>query len=315
MVVLCSSRSESESASTDASEGARSEDDRRVSRTPTRGRSPLVRRVDRQVLGPLSASAIGRIARRLGIADVLRSVRERLLLALTADELTLAVGGTTLRFGVANEFEYEQFERVRTDPDRAVLTTFTERVRPDDVLWDVGANVGVFSCFGAANGLRAVAVEPNPANVDRIRENLARNGLEASVVRSALSDYSGRSRLRTSIGPPDGAGAFGYLADTADGDGVPVRVTTATALVEEEGLALPTVLKIDVEGEELSVLRGFGDALADCRLVYCNVYEKHFETGTEGRAVRELLEGHGLSVARIGDWQGGYFLRAHRGEE
>jgi FkbM family methyltransferase len=192
-----------------------------------------------------------------------------------------------------------------------VLAAFVRSLRDDDVVWDVGANVGVFSVLAAGRlpPERVVAVEPHPENVDRLRENLDRNGRDATVRRLALDDERGRAEL--GVSSPDGTGAFGVLGGTTERRRIAVRTDRGDSLVAD-GVPAPTVLKVDVQGAELGVLRGLEHALLDCRVVYVNVYEKHFTRGDEGEEIRDVLESSGLRVERLAEWDGGHFLRAVR---
>jgi FkbM family methyltransferase len=248
---------------------------------------------------------------RLGVDRVVNRTRKRVRDATVPSEVVVTHGDVRLQFHVDNRFEYTVLTRYESDPDRTVLADFLDRLEPDDVVWDVGANVGIFSSFAAdaLGGDRVVAVEPLPQNTERIEANLARNGLEAHVHRAALSDEAGAGTF--TVSSPDVTGAFGFLDDD-DGEHVDVDIETGDGLVAD-GAPAPTVLKVDVQGGELGVLRGLTDTLrTDCRLVYCNVYEKHFETGEEGEEIRTLLEDAGFEVERIGEWSGGYFVRGER---
>jgi FkbM family methyltransferase len=192
-----------------------------------------------------------------------------------------------------------------------VLAAFVRSLRDDDVVWDVGANVGVFSVLAAGRlpPERVVAIEPHPENVDRLRENLDRNGRDATVRRLALDDERGRAEL--GVSSPDGTGAFGVVGGPTERRRIAVRTDRGDSLVAD-GVPAPTVLKVDVQGAELGVLRGLEHTLLDCRVVYVNVYEKHFTRGDEGEEIRDVLESSGLRVERLVEWDGGHFLRAVR---
>lgn len=254
------------------------------------------------------------VVHRVGLEPVLRAVRNRLRSWQRPTAVILAVGEVSTRFHVDNDFEYRQFLRYETDPDRTVLADFVRSLEPTDVVWDVGANVGTYSCFaaGVVGAERTVAIEPHPANVRRIEANLEANGYGATVFASAVSDEEGSATL--SVSGPDVVGAFGLIEpDESEGERT-VPVTRGDRLVQSADVDPPTVLKVDVEGAELGALRGFANALQspDCRLVYCNVYEKHFDDPAEEGQVRNFLEDAGFAVTRLASWSGGYFLRGRR---
>jgi FkbM family methyltransferase len=154
--------------------------------------------------------------------------------------------------------------------ERLILT-----LKPGDVVYDVGANVGLYALLLAkvvGERGQVIAFEPVREYYGRLLENVTLNG--TTQVRSferALGDYSGE--LRISAG-----GALGHQAGAGDdpsGDGYrTVTVVEGDRLREEAKLPLPTVVKIDVEGAEYGVLRGLRETLArpDCTVIMCEVH-------------------------------------------
>jgi FkbM family methyltransferase len=126
---------------------------------------------------------------------------------------------------------------------------FLERfLRPGDHVVDVGANVGVYSLFFAklvgARGL-VLACEPDPQNRERLAVNLARNGFaQVRIVPTAVGERRERLRFRS------GADAISQLSETGD---LEVEVAPLDELCS--GM-VPRLVKVDVEGHEISVLRG-----------------------------------------------------------
>ena len=126
-----------------------------------------------------------------------------------------------------------------------------ELTRPATVVFDVGANVGIYTLlFGDRVGPagRVVAFEPAPRNVEYLRKHLALNGTSnVEIVEAAVSNAVGRS-------------SFDDTADSCAGrlestGALLVRTTTIDHFVQDSGLH-PSLIKIDVEGAEGDVLRG-----------------------------------------------------------
>jgi FkbM family methyltransferase len=133
-------------------------------------------------------------------------------------------------------------------------------LRPGDHFVDVGANVGVFSTLVGTRlpGVRITAIEPFPPVREDLFANLALNDLSSdavNVVDSAVSDTAGEAtfevldrdvlnRLAPGSGTDDGA---------TTGTGITVPVTTLDELVGDDP---PALIKIDVEGSELLVMKG-----------------------------------------------------------
>jgi len=130
-----------------------------------------------------------------------------------------------------------------------------EALGRDGSFVDIGANIGLYSvALGrqlTAAG-RVVCIEPNPICCERLRYNLALNGLsQASVFDVAVGDFSGRGRLK--ILKNDLAIAQ-TIRDDAGGD---FAVRTLVDVLDEAGVARIDSLKIDVEGFEKAVLGPF----------------------------------------------------------
>lgn len=157
--------------------------------------------------------------------------------------------------------------------DSQLLSRLHRLLEPGAIAVDVGANVGFYSvALGRLLqplGGRVLAVEPLPANHTRLRENVELNGLADSVttVPVALGDRPGIAELRLEAGAPTGNAVAVTAASAAAPAGTVVPVETLDALAERIGLASCHLIKLDVEGSELAVVRGARRLLADHRPV------------------------------------------------
>ena len=145
---------------------------------------------------------------------------------------------------------------------------------PGSVVFDVGANIGLYTRFLHSLGspTQIVAFEPWLENVAILHENLQLAGIREStiVVPAALGDRDGtvafqvddiQSTSGTLESVTDGAPAEGRrnLGLPARSQDVPChRLDT---LLANADLPAPDVLKLDVEGAEGHVLRGAHDTL------------------------------------------------------
>jgi FkbM family methyltransferase len=126
--------------------------------------------------------------------------------------------------------------------------------------YDVGANAGLMSLAGAkAVGPRGlvVAFEPHPETVRQLRSQLDANGIaNAEVVEAAASDREGRAEFQD-----EGSSDVLSLASVADRSfrTLSVRTTTLTKVALET--RAPDLVKIDVEGADMLVLRGAREML------------------------------------------------------
>ena len=181
-------------------------------------------------------------------------------------------------------------------------------------VWDVGAHVGYHTlAFSARVGPagRVIAFEPNPYNAVRLRQNLARNRDLSERVRLetlALSDEDGTDRLFHTPVVDDGtsSGAALETALTQDNeaayralDSILVDVSRADSLVRAERVPIPSLLKIDVEGGEVRVLRGCAELLATARPLL--LIEVHNAAARSGIDAMLAAQGYGLTVLEHAD--------------
>ena len=106
-----------------------------------------------------------------------------------------------------------------------------------------------------------MAFEADPANVERLRENVARNHLEpvVQIVHSAVWSRSAAQGVTFRQGRTEasqgGVEADGLRPVLADGDTIQVPAIAIDDFAAASNLP-PTLVKIDVEGGECEVLQG-----------------------------------------------------------
>jgi FkbM family methyltransferase len=182
-------------------------------------------------------------------------------LASRAWEVFLRNTGSYLDFPIQDETIRlsNQYRSLNLDYELETLATFLRALRPGDVVWDVGANIGLYTLLAGQKvgpGGRVIAWEPNPVTFQLLEKHLEANGLQerCRAIRGAIHDGGTAEvqfRLETqptisriSLNAPEGA----------------VEVVTVPARSLDAWCGeldrLPGVLKIDVEGAEVLVLRG-----------------------------------------------------------
>lgn len=178
-------------------------------------------------------------------------------------------------------------------------------LRHGDVLWDVGANIGAYSLIAAklGRGARVVAVEPGYSTYAALCDNVILNGLDGEIVPLPVL-LGAETGLVTLAYRDTAAGAAEHALAGEGAHRQPTLAYRLDDLVERHGLPAPTVLKIDVDGAEASVLAGAPATLAHPALRSVLVEVER----TGGDAVTGALAAAGLELARRIDERGGQQL-------
>lgn len=132
-------------------------------------------------------------------------------------------------------------------------------------LVDVGANYGYFSCVWAALDPenRVEAFEASPRNVEGLRNNVERNGLDRQIHIVPCAAGRERGTLNFEVGPIEQTG-WGHLR--REGGGEAVEVVRLDDHCADRGIEHIDVLKVDTEGADGWVLEGAGRLLAEHRI-------------------------------------------------
>jgi FkbM family methyltransferase len=136
------------------------------------------------------------------------------------------------------------------EAELAVLSGVWE---PGRTFVDVGANLGLYAHAAKRRGMRVVAVEPHPQLAGNLRRLLGR---KVTVLPVALSDRPGQASLYLPSYQGRDLEARSSLEITANRGLAQREIKVETTTLDALALRDVAVIKIDVEGHELAVLRG-----------------------------------------------------------
>jgi FkbM family methyltransferase len=178
--------------------------------------------------------------------------------------------------------------------DLAVVEVLYRLADPTLLAIDAGANIGAMTGLLATRAAEVWAFEPHPDVFSRLERNVARlRGMArfapCRVFQTALTARDGEVCLQI---PDDFSGNQGTARVNVDG-GVPVRAARLDS--ELSGLEVG-VMKLDVEGHELSVIRGSEESLKAGRVRQI-IFEEH--DGPDSPVCQQLRE-FGFTLFEIG---------------
>lgn len=182
-----------------------------------------------------------------------------------------------------------------------------EGVKPGHVIFDVGTYIGTYAVFEArwsAPSGRVVAFEPTATNWPLIQAHLRMNGVEDRVelIRAAAGDRSGHTVFHQHRQDSDQNSVFPLLAP-AESRTTEVPMVTLDEISARLRL-VPDWIRMDVQGFELSVLRGAREILASRTKPLRIVAEVHpgiwSRNGLDASDVTDALHDMGLAPRPIG---------------
>lgn len=161
--------------------------------------------------------------------------------------------GLEFELDISDFVEWVIYYGIATEPREKLAFL----ARPGDTVLDIGANVGEttlrFSRRVGDTG-KVYSFEPNPPVRKKLERNIALNRF-GNIEVLPLGAGDAEATLKLSSPTPQNRGGNRILENPV-GEFVEVRVVPVDVLVEEKGITKVDVVKIDVEGFELRVLRG-----------------------------------------------------------
>lgn len=173
--------------------------------------------------------------------------------------------------------------------------------RPGETLWDIGANVGIYSIYAGVKGVRTMAFEPHFANYHQLCVTVALNGLADTVTPLCLAFAEGKAVAEMNLASLDIGTSMSNFGEARDFRGKPFDPAFRQGMIGYDidsfiadfGIEIPNHLKIDVDGIELPIVRGARRMLADERLLSVSI-ELIESDAAQVAAVTEILEAAGL---------------------
>ena len=197
----------------------------------------------------------------------------------------------------------ELWQGVFEPNERALLRTLVE---PGMVVLDVGAHAGFYSLNASrlvGPSGRVIAFEPSPRERKRLRLHLRLNRCaNVTVEGAALGASSGEGHLFVFDGRTTGCNSF-QLASTVGARQVTVPICTLDQYVADGIVNRVDFVKMDIEGAELSALRGAEELFRTRRpTLLCELHDKRTAPwGYRARDIVDLVASWGYRWYSVGD--------------
>jgi FkbM family methyltransferase len=132
--------------------------------------------------------------------------------------------------------------------ERRKMEGFARELRPNSIVYDIGAHVGIYSLIACRSSMAVFSFEPHVANLCYLRRHLELNSFaNCTVVSKAVSDTNGTAKFDSGHDRSEGR-------ISEDGE-LEVQSISLDSFCEE-GNPSPDVIKMDIEGAEYDALCG-----------------------------------------------------------
>lgn len=188
--------------------------------------------------------------------------------------------------------------------DEAIADVIIDRLRPQHVFVDAGANVGFFTLLASAlvgpQG-RVVAFEPHPLTRAALANNIKLNKMKnITISEFALSDSQKVVNLYLEKEGGLGSSSLRPPPMKYRNGNVQVNTDTLDHQLAHLGIEKVDMIKIDIEGAELAALRGAVETLRGHPAVICEISGYNLERmGGSEEELMNLMQGHGYACSTI----------------
>jgi FkbM family methyltransferase len=208
---------------------------------------------------------------------VLRPAHLKLVRAGSTDEYRtlgyheIQIDHRTLRCEPEHPNFWRLYSRQEWEPE--TLAILRDVLRPESVYWDIGAWIGPTVITAALLCQTVCAFEPDPVAYRALIQNLTNNRLtNVRAFNLAVSTTNGIAPMR-SFGTGLGDSMSSLLAGATAGEAWPVTTVTLDTLTSALSCPVPTVIKVDIEGGEFTLLPAIRPFLEQWRpVLYLSVH-------------------------------------------
>ena len=229
--------------------------------------------------------------------------------------LNTRILGISLRLGIAARREIRRAHAI--SHEKALVERMWAHLQEGDVIYDVGANIGVLTLLmalhPAGTSARVHCFEPEPKNFGQLSHNIALNGLTERLTPHQMALGAEEGEVDLFVRGTAGEGRHSIATASGSTGAIKVQLSTMASFARTAGEA-PNMLKIDVEGAEGQVLAGMAD-LVDSqrpREIFMEIHPKgDRDLMPDGTTIGDWLGERGYSLAWEGERRSGQHRHYH----
>jgi len=178
-----------------------------------------------------------------------------------------------------------------------------ENFNKDDIFFDIGANIGLYSCYAAQKGIRTFSFEPSVFNLEILAKNININKLNNFITIIPISLFNKNLISNFNLQNLEHGGALSSFSEKYSQDGKSFDINfyyqipgiTLDKFVEIYSIPQPNHIKIDVDGIEHLILEGSSEVIKKCNSILVEINEE-FEI--QYKKVQKILESNSFELER-----------------
>lgn len=176
-------------------------------------------------------------------------------------------------------------------------------IKPEDVVLDLGMNIGAFTCYAKSRGAATViGMEPEPENFELSTLNVERNGFSDGstlIDAAAIGGHEPTATFSVSVKANKGTHS---LLDKPGRDTITVKCVNINDVIAQYS---PTIVKMDIEGGEYDVIKSITSWGRVDQLImeFHHSHLNDMKTGEKYREILDLLRAHFTKVDHLEDPQ------------
>ncbi len=177
-----------------------------------------------------------------------------------------------------------------TSLDEPYTATMIDELHEDDVFVDIGANIGLYTLMAARRCKTVIAIEPGRPQFWHLKRNVRLNDLEnVACINVACWDREVTLPLYHNVLSHGWDSLLRKYTKSYD-----VKAKELDTIVAQVGARSVDMMKVDVEGVELEVLRGAKRTLPRTTKIIVELHEN-----VDPRAVRDVLTQSGFETESL----------------
>jgi FkbM family methyltransferase len=171
----------------------------------------------------------------------------------------------------------------------------------DNIFWDIGANIGLFSIYCAIknNKIKIFSFEPCTSNLRVLSRNISINNLQKNIAINpiALTNVENKFAIFLESRFQEGSSMHSLNKNSKNFNSYRIFCTNINYLLLNKIMKIPNYVKIDVDGIEHLILEGFGKFLKN-KLIKSISVEVNEDLPEQCKKVKKILLNNNFQLIR-----------------